>query len=56
MWENVPYLDETTDPAAVTNSTEIYPMIIADYRRDHRFGSIRNGKKADLTNGPLKLY
>jgi len=29
-WIIVPYLDETTDPAAVTNSTEIYPMIIAD--------------------------
>jgi hypothetical protein len=30
MWEKVPYLDETTDPATVKNDADIRPMIIAD--------------------------
>ena len=30
MWEKVPYLDETTDPATVANDADIRPMIIAD--------------------------
>ncbi len=30
MWEKIPYLDETTDPATVTNSEDVRPQIIAD--------------------------
>jgi starch-binding outer membrane protein, SusD/RagB family len=30
MWNNVPYLDESTDPGSVTNTVDIWPMIEAD--------------------------
>ena len=30
MWEKIPYLDETTDPATVTNDADARPLIIAD--------------------------
>jgi starch-binding outer membrane protein, SusD/RagB family len=30
MWNMVPYLDENTNPARVTNKTDIRPMIISD--------------------------
>ncbi len=30
MWEKVPYIDETTDQATVTNTADIKPMILAD--------------------------
>jgi starch-binding outer membrane protein, SusD/RagB family len=30
MWKNVPYMDEKTDPATVTNGSDIGPNIIAD--------------------------
>ena len=30
MWDKIPYLDETTDPATVTNSEDVKAKIIAD--------------------------
>ncbi len=30
MWEKIPYMDETTDPATVTNTEDVRPQIIAD--------------------------
>lgn len=32
MWNMVPYLDEETDPAAVTNDVDIWPKIEADFQ------------------------
>ncbi len=30
MWTKIPYMDETTDPAKVSNSADVTPQIIAD--------------------------
>ncbi len=30
MWTKIPYMDETTDPAKVTNSADVTPQILAD--------------------------